>query len=86
MPQYLGLQPVVSKSLVSRDIFDAMLSPGDFIAFLSFKTVKDASELVNTYEERDGARIRQERVIRDCGMHNRYEALQYHPEAKWKAA
>lgn len=83
--QYLGLQPVRANSLVSRDIFDYILSPGVFIAFLSFKTVKDASELVNTYEDQDDARIRQERVIRDYVMCNRNESPQYYPEAEWRA-
>ncbi|KAL6909288.1 hypothetical protein GGI43DRAFT_395085 [Trichoderma evansii] len=80
--QHLGLQLDKVKSLVSWDIFDSVLSPGDLIAFLSFKTAEDASEFAHTYAPRDDVRIRQERVIRDYGMYNRYEAPQYYPEVE----
>lgn len=83
--QHLGVQLYQAKNIVSWDIFNAVLSPGDLIAFILFKTAEDASALVNTFAERNDVRIRQERVIRDYGMYNRYEAPQYYPEVERRA-
>ncbi|KAM0248990.1 hypothetical protein ACHAQJ_009239 [Trichoderma viride] len=83
--KHLGVELDQAKSLVSWDIFDAVLSPGDLIALLAFETADDASKFVETCTKRDNVRFRQERVIRDYGMYNRYEAPQYYPEVEQKA-
>ncbi len=66
--------------LVSWDVFDAVLTPGDVIAMMSWRT----NEAAMTFESRlvleDGVRLRSVRVVRDYGMFDRREATQYYPE------
>jgi heme-degrading monooxygenase HmoA len=66
--------------LVSWDVFDAVLTPGDVIAMMSWRT----NEAAKTFESRlvleDGVRLRSVRVVRDYGMFDRREATQYYPE------
>lgn len=81
----LGLDLKQANNLVSWDVFNSVLSPGDLIAYLSFRNADAASGFVETYGEKEGIRLRQERVIRDYGMYNRDEAPQYYPAAVRKA-
>ncbi|KAL7940653.1 hypothetical protein V8C42DRAFT_362124 [Trichoderma barbatum] len=78
----LELDPL--DNLVSWDIFDAVLSPGDIIAYLSFKSADASAAFIRGYGLKTDIRLRQERVIRDYGMYNRYEAPQYYPEIERK--
>ncbi|EHK21623.1 uncharacterized protein TRIVIDRAFT_222865 [Trichoderma virens Gv29-8] len=80
--ELLNLEVDPLASLVSWDIFEAVLSPGDVIAYLSFKTSDTSSEFIRAYETKGDVRLRQERVIRDYGMYDRYEAPQYYPEVQ----
>lgn len=73
---WLGLAPQAS-GLVSWDVFDAVLTPGDIILLLSWR---DQAAVV-AFEEMaslpEGARLRRVRVVRDYGMFDRREAPQY---------
>ncbi|KAL6834336.1 hypothetical protein J3E69DRAFT_326561 [Trichoderma sp. SZMC 28015] len=77
---YFRLESNKIKGLVSWDVFDAVLDPGDIIAYLSFATANAASEFLKGCEEKNDFRYRGGRVIRDYGMYNRHEAPQYYPD------
>lgn len=77
--KWLSLDPH-AMGLVSWDIFDAVLSPGDIILLLSWRNNADAEAFEKTLPQRGGIRIRRVRVIRDYGMHDRREAPQYYPD------
>jgi heme-degrading monooxygenase HmoA len=76
----LGLDPGTA-GLIGWDVFDAVLTPGDLILLLSWRTREVAQAFENTLRLPDGARLRQVRVIRDYGMFDRREAPQYYPAA-----
>jgi heme-degrading monooxygenase HmoA len=77
--KWLGLAPNVS-GLVSWDIFDAVLTPGEIILLMSWRDHAAAEAFEGTVSPRDGARLRRVRVVRDYGMFDRREAPQYYPE------
>ncbi|KAM0513662.1 hypothetical protein ACHAPE_007712 [Trichoderma viride] len=70
------------KGLVSWDAFNAVLDPGDVIAYLSFTTANAAVDFLETREGQKDIRHRGARVIRDYGMYRRDEAPQYYPEVE----
>ncbi|GAU86435.1 antibiotic biosynthesis monooxygenase [Bosea sp. BIWAKO-01] len=74
----LGLLPGAA-GLLSWDVFDAVLTPGDLILLLSWRDMNAATD----FEDRAslaGQRLRHVRVVRDYGMFDRREAPQYYPE------
>ena len=75
---FLGLDSL-AEGLVNRDVFDAVLTPGDFILLTSWRTTMDAEAFVNRAKLPKGARLRRVRVVRDYGMFDRREAPQYFP-------
>lgn len=74
----LGLDPHAG-GLVGWDVFDAVLTPGDLIMLLSWRTKADAEAFVGKAILPEGARLRRVRVVRDYGMYDRREAPQYYP-------
>jgi hypothetical protein len=66
--------------LVSWDVFDAVLSPGDVILLLSWRDSDAADAFRTAVSLRTDARLRQVRVVRDYGMYDRRENPQYYPE------
>jgi heme-degrading monooxygenase HmoA len=68
--------------LVSWDVFDAVLTPGDVILLVSWRNKVDAEAFERKTALQDGARLRRVRVVRDYGMFDRREAPQYYPDAK----
>lgn len=68
--------------LAGWDVFDAVLSPGDAILLMSWRTLADAERYEKAVRLPDDARLRRVRVIRDYGMFDRREAPQYYPDAK----
>ncbi|TMB31726.1 MAG: antibiotic biosynthesis monooxygenase [Deltaproteobacteria bacterium] len=70
--------------LVSWDVFDAVLTPGDVILLLTWRNDDDA-EAFDKAGPPESARRRRVRVVRDYGMFDRREAPQYYPEVR-KAA
>ncbi len=78
---YLGLDPRAN-GLTSWDVFDAVLTPGDLILCMSWRTEQDARRFESASRLPEGARLRRIRVVRDYSMFDRREAPQYYPDAK----
>ncbi|MGZ5138552.1 MAG: antibiotic biosynthesis monooxygenase family protein [Burkholderiales bacterium] len=77
----LGLSPNAS-GLVSWDVFDAVLTPGDIILLMSWRDQAAAETFERTVPLQDGARLRRIRIVRDYGMFDRSEAPQYYPDVE----
>ena len=82
---YLGLNPAAG-GLVAWDVFDAVLTPGDLILLLSWRTKEDATAFERMVKLPEGGRVRQIRIVRDYGMFDRREAPQYYPEVTRRSA
>jgi heme-degrading monooxygenase HmoA len=67
--------------LVTWDVFDAVLTPGDIILLMSWRDVAAAEAFEGAAATPDGARRRRVRVVRDYGMFDRREAPQFFPDA-----
>ena len=78
---WLGLDPE-APGLVSWDVFDAVLTPGDIILLAVWRNNADAEAFETTVSLDHGKRFRRVRVVRDYGMFDRREAPQYYPDAK----
>ena len=68
--------------LVSWDVFDAVLSPGDAILLISWRDREAAEKFEESASLEDSARRRRVRVIRDYGKYDRREAPQYYPDVQ----
>lgn len=79
--KWLGLVPNAS-GLVSWDVFDAVLTPGDIILLMSWRDQAAAEAFEGTVSLQDGARLRRVRVVRDYSMFDRREAPQYYPDVR----
>jgi heme-degrading monooxygenase HmoA len=79
--EWLGLDPYAS-DMVSWDVYDAMLTPGELILMLVFKDRVAADHFSDIVLLKESARLRQLRVIREYGMFDRREAPQYYPEQR----
>ncbi|HEX4182035.1 MAG TPA: antibiotic biosynthesis monooxygenase [Caulobacteraceae bacterium] len=77
--EYLGLDPRAN-GLIMWDVLDAVLTPGDLILFMSWRTATDAEAFEKTVKLPEGGRLRRVRIVRDYGMFDRREAPQYYPE------
>ena len=77
----LGFAPTAS-GLITWDVFDAVLTPGDIILLISWRTHSDAEAFERSASLPPDARLRRVRVVRDYGMFDRREAPQYYPDAK----
>jgi heme-degrading monooxygenase HmoA len=75
---FLGVQQGIA-GLVSWDVFDAVLTPGDIILLISFKDSNSANVFDREANLPKNARVRHVRVVRDYGMFDRREAPQYYP-------
>jgi heme-degrading monooxygenase HmoA len=75
--RYLGLNPDAA-GLMTWEVFDAILTPGDVILMMVWKSKDDA--IAFSSEVPPGGRSRHIRVVRDYGMFDRREAPQYYPE------
>jgi heme-degrading monooxygenase HmoA len=82
---YLGLDRYAG-GMVSWDVFDAVLTPGDLILLVSWRTRGDAEAFEDTLNLPEGARLRRVRIVRDYGMFDRREAPQYYPEVPREAS
>ena len=79
--EWLGLDPY-AQEMVSWDVFDAVLTPGDLVLMMVFKDRAAADQFGDTVLLKERARLRQVRVVRDYGMFDRREAPQYFPEQR----
>jgi heme-degrading monooxygenase HmoA len=77
---YLGLDGKAA-GLVGWDMFDAVLTPGDLILLMSWRSRDDATAFEAGATLPKDARLRHVRVVRDYGMFDRREAPQYYPDA-----
>jgi heme-degrading monooxygenase HmoA len=77
--EYLGLD-IHADGMVAWDVFDAVLTPGDLILLVSWRSGADAEAFEGALKLPEGARLRRIRVVRDYGMFDRREAPQYYPE------
>ena len=75
---YLRLDPKVH-GLASWDVYDAVLTPGDVILMMVWKTKADAAAFTRSMTLPPGGRLRHVRVVRDYSMFDRREAPQYYP-------
>jgi heme-degrading monooxygenase HmoA len=78
--RYLGLPPH-AEGLLTWDVFDAVLTPGDLMLLISWKTEHVALAFEKAVRTPPDGRLRRVRVVRDYGMFDRREAPQYYPEA-----
>lgn len=78
--RWLGLKPWNGES-ASWDVFDAVLTPGDLILLISWKTDVGAEAYEKSLGPKDGVRVRRVRVVRDYGKYDRREAPQYYADA-----
>jgi hypothetical protein len=78
--EYLGLD-AATDGLLEWDVFDAVLSPGDVIALMSWRGEAAADAFADNASLPEGARLRQVRIVRDYSMFDRHEAPQYYPNA-----
>lgn len=74
---WLGL--TVTPGLVTWDVFDAVLTPGDVILLATWRDEAAARAFESAAALPDGARLRRVRIVRDYGMFDRREAPQYFP-------
>jgi heme-degrading monooxygenase HmoA len=82
---YLGINRYAD-GMVSWDVFDAVLTPGDLILLMSWRTRGDAEAFEDTLKLPEEARLRRVRIVRDYGMFDRREAPQYYPEVPREAS
>ena len=75
---YLGLNQK-AVGLVSWDVFDAVLTPGEVILLMVWKSKEDGEAFAKRVVFPPGGRLRHIRVVRDYGMYDRREAPQYYP-------
>lgn len=79
--RFLGFKPDAA-GLASWDVCDAVLTPGDLILMMVWKTKGDADAFARWVVMPLGSRLRHVRVVRDYGMFDRREAPQYYPPVK----
>ena len=82
--KHLGLRSR-AEGLLSWDVFDAVLTPGDVILLLSWRTRLEAEIFENSISPRTGTRLRRVRIVRDYGMYDRREAPQYYADVSRNA-
>jgi heme-degrading monooxygenase HmoA len=75
----LGLDTTAA-GLVGFDVFEAVLTPGDFIVMSTWRDEIHAHTFHASAPAPRDARLRRVRVVRDYGMFDRREAPQYYPE------
>jgi heme-degrading monooxygenase HmoA len=81
--EFLGLDPY-AVGLVSYDVFEAVLTPGDLILLTAWRDMAAATAFADTAPGpvSQGGRLRTVRIVRDYGMFDRREAAQYYPEVQ----
>ena len=77
--KYVGFNPD-AEGMIGWDVFDAVLTPGDLMLLLTWRTKEVAEAFDKRARLPEGARLRRVRVIRDYGMFDRREAPQYYPD------
>lgn len=70
--------------LVSWDVFDALMTPGDVIVVVTWRDHAAIEAFERDAAMADGLRLRNIRIIREYGMFDRREAPQYFEEVQSK--
>jgi hypothetical protein len=78
---YLGLNAGAG-GMTGWDAFDAVLTPGNLILLISWRTRSNAESFEKTAKLPSDARLRRVRIVRDYGMFDRREAPQYYPDVQ----
>lgn len=76
---WLGWSPD-SSGLVSWDVYEAVLTPGDIIVMIVWRDAPAAQGFERTVAADEQTRVRRIRIVRDYGMFDRREAPQYYPD------
>ena len=71
-----------AEGMLAWDVFDAVLTPGDLMLLICWKTAHFAPEFEEAVQMPFDGRFRRVRVVRDYGMFDRREAPQYYPDAQ----
>jgi heme-degrading monooxygenase HmoA len=79
--EYLGFDQN-APGLVSWDVYEAVLTSGDLILMMVWKTNADAEAFRKSVKLPERGRLRRVRIVRDYGMFDRREAPQYYPPPK----
>jgi heme-degrading monooxygenase HmoA len=77
--KYFGFNPD-AEGMIGWDVFDAVLTPGDLMLLMTWRTKEVAEAFDKTARLPEGARLRRVRVVRDYGMFDRREAPQFYPD------
>jgi len=79
--EFLGLNPYAD-GLVSYDVLEAVLTPGDLILLCGWRDMAAANAFATSVPgpTPEGGRLRMVRIVRDYGMSDRREAPQYYPD------
>jgi heme-degrading monooxygenase HmoA len=70
--------------LVSWDVFDALMTPGDVIVAVTWQDQAAVEAFERAAQTADGSRRRSIRIVREYGMFDRREAPQYFEEVQRK--
>ncbi|SEC98812.1 Heme-degrading monooxygenase HmoA [Burkholderia sp. WP9] len=70
--------------LVSWDVFDALMTPGDVIVVVTWQDQAAVEAFERAAQTADGSRRRSIRIVREYGMFDRREAPQYFEEVQRK--
>jgi heme-degrading monooxygenase HmoA len=81
LASYMGLEKNAPR-LVSWDVYDTVLNPGNVILTAAFKAAADADAFEKRAKIPSGARVRRVRVVRDYSKYDRHEAPQYYREVE----
>ncbi|PQV54019.1 antibiotic biosynthesis monooxygenase [Paraburkholderia sp. BL21I4N1] len=76
---------VDAPGLVSWDVFDALMSPGDVIVVVTWRDQAAFEAFEPTRAMTNDSRLRSVRIVREYGMFDRREAPQYFAEVQPKA-
>jgi heme-degrading monooxygenase HmoA len=76
---WLG-RPEIDAGLVSWDVFEAVLTPGNLILLMYWTSESAAVAFERSVKLPEHGRFRRIRVVRDYGMFDRREAPQYYPD------
>lgn len=79
--EWLGFS-LKGPGIVSWDVFDAVLTPGEIILLIAWRNKSAAEAFEFSLAPREDTRLRRVRIIRDYGMFDRREAPQFYPEAQ----
>jgi heme-degrading monooxygenase HmoA len=76
----IGFEPSSTAGVVSWDMFEAVLSPGNLILLCTWQDAPSAVTNTKDWIKKEGNIFRAVHVVRDYGKYDRREAPQYYPD------